>query len=301
MDTLSALVPPVERLLVRTKLAQLRRDAATGGWPTHHQPCSGIAERVSTVVTAIAPQLPQERLSLVVRYGLWSIMLDDQIDGPVADPAALDRLRDAVAAVTAGHPAGRGDPLMRGLAAIIKELSRYDRTGAMLVRFGAALRDAVAAGIDHALLGRAVRRGMAQAPTAERYLQVAARTVNYRSFAYAMLAVVIGGLSSAALDRLEPALGHAAHAVRLGNDLRSVTRDRAESTLNVLSLRTAAGAPVTPRYVLQEMDRHLQAHHDELDPLTEPAQDAPDLSLPARTLARSLRLSVGLYRLTDLR
>jgi hypothetical protein len=288
-------------MLVGSRVARLVHDAGRQAWLPRRLVDRGVRQRVSTVITAIAPWLPRERLSLLVQYGLWTVMLDDRLDSPVARPARLRRLRDAVAAATAGRTHARRDQLMGGLRGIAEQLSRYDNSGAVFARFNASLADAVNAGVEHALLGRAVSKGVSPPPTAGRYLAVAARTVNYHSFAYALLAVVAGGLSGPALDRVDAALWHAARAVRLGNDLRSVGRDRVDLTLNVLTLRGADGTPVTRRHVQREIGRHVRAHHHALKPLIGMTDEHIGLGRAARSLARSLDLSVGLYRLTDLR
>lgn len=297
MDALWTLVPQRDLPVVLANAARLEHDLGGKAWPEQLRPDPAVCRRVSFVVTAIAAQLPYDRLSLLVRYALWTIVLDDELDGPRADPGALNRLCEGVTAVVAG---GRGnDPLMMDLAGILGALADHCRAGAVLQQLGLALVDAVACGVEHAALGQAVAAGTTEPPTADQYLEVAARTVNYRSFAYALLALVAGELTGPALDRLDPALRHASHAIRLGNDLRSVPRDHAEATLNVLGLRTAAGSPVTRRYVHQQIDQHVRAHHDVLGALTGP--DHADLDLAAPALIRSLRVSLGLYQLTDLR
>ncbi|MGH3682236.1 MAG: terpene synthase family protein, partial [Natronosporangium sp.] len=134
-------------------------------------------------------------------------------------------------------------------------------------------------------------------PTAERYLAVAARTVNYHSFGYALLLAGPDPPANATVDRLEPALWDAACAVRLGNDLASVRRDRAARALNVLDLRVRDGGPVTTRRsVRRRIARHARAHDQHLSSLT-----TPELAGPARSLTRCLRVSIGLYRHSDLR
>lgn len=295
MDTLCTLVPSTEWRLVQARVARLSHDAIRASRYPSRQPKREMYRRISTIVASIAPWLPHERLLLLVRYAVWSIRLDDLIDRRGAGLATLKRLQDAVTSAIEGN-ANTGEPLFDDLAMIVKQLSTYDRSGAVLARFGAALREAVATGIAHSVLGKAVFQGNARPPTKEDYLDVAAGTVNYRSFAYALLAVVAGELPESVLDQVDPALSHAAHAVRLSNDLRSAERDQAEQTLNVLTLQDSAGNPVTQRQVRQEIGRCLCAHHDVLSRLT-----GPDLVVPAYSLARSLELSIGLYRLADLR
>jgi Terpene synthase family 2, C-terminal metal binding len=291
MEPLSGLVASHERALVRVTAAQLYQDACELAWPGPWQP--ELHRRICFMVAAIAPGLPYQRLSALARYARWSILLDDRLDGADPDPAALDRLQQAVTAVTRAKWTGP-DPVLALLARILDELARYDRSGAAVARVGTELRDAVASGVEHALLSRAVIRRRQPPPTAEQYLAMAARTVNYRSFAFALLAAGSDVWTVPAPPTIDRPLWHAAYAVRLSNDLRSVERDRAEQTLNVLCLHTAAGAGVTPRFVRAQIGHRLRAHDDALAGSVEPGQ-------VGAVLTRGLRLSVGLYRLTDLR
>ncbi|HEY8474890.1 MAG TPA: hypothetical protein VIL37_20010 [Natronosporangium sp.] len=292
MEPLSGLVSNDQRARVRVTAARLYQDACELDWPGPGQP--ELHRRVCFMIAAIAPDLPYERLSVLARYARWSILLDDRLDGPDPDPAALDRLQQAVAAVTQAGRTGR-DPVVALLARILDQLARYDRSGAAAQQVGVELRDAVASGVAHALLAQAVFHRRQPPPTAEQYLPVAARTVNYRSFAFALLAVGSDRWAVPAPASLDRPLWHAAYAVRLSNDLRSEERDRAEQTLNILRLRTRAGTGVTPRAVRAQIDRRVRAHHHALARTIQPGHPAG----PA--LTRSLQLSVGLYRLTDLR
>jgi hypothetical protein len=257
------------------------------------------------VVAAIAPRLRYDRLAVLARYARWSILLDDRLDRPEPDPRELAELREAVAAVTAGRPAPRSPgsaaaeavpELLGGILAELAALAGLEPAGAGVGRVGAELRDAVTSGVAHALLGRAVAAGQQPAPTAGQYLAVAARTVNYRSFGYALLALAGAGPaagSRAAAAAVDRALWHGAGAVRLANDLRSVDRDRSEATLNLLCLRTRSGGTVTAEEVRAAIDRRVRAHDLALA-LAGPGPAAP-------LLGRCLRLSVGLYRWGDLR
>jgi hypothetical protein len=245
-----------------------------------------MRRRICFVVAAIAPTLPPRWLSLLARYALWSFPLDDRLDASGLDPDSLARTRDAVVQVTSGSRAP-GDPLLVALVRILDEIARLDRSGALVDRFAAAVRDAVEAGVEQVLLGRAVAGGAAAPPTPEQYLALGARAANYRSFALVLLAAVAGPVPPATLDQAEPALEHASRAVRLGNDLPSVARDRAQSVLNILDLG------VTRPWVVAEIDRYVAAHDDALASL-----DA-EAAVPA--LRRSLRVTIDLFQLTDLR
>jgi hypothetical protein len=250
-----------------------------------------MCRRVCQVVAESAPETPPPRLAIVVRYALWSVILDDRLDGPGPDRAALSALRGALAeAVTPTRPPP-ADRFAGELRKIVDELAAHAPQGA--ARFGAAVLDTVDTSITHTLLGQAGAAGTAPAPTVEEYLAVAARTINYHSFGYALLAVAAGRLTGPELAVVEEALEPGAAAVRLANDLRSLARDRAERTLNVLELRTAAGAALTRAQVADLTDERMRRHDEVLAAL------GP--SPAAAMLVRSLRRSVGLYRRTDLR
>jgi hypothetical protein len=292
MGSVSVLVPRLERPAVRAKTHRLVHQLA-------HQPGGGsrLHRRVCLQVTAIAPDLPVDRLALLVRHAMWSYLIDDRLEA--GDAATQARLRDGVAAVTTGRLTRPSDPLLAELAGTVAMLSRYDGGGELLVWFGEVLRDAVAADVTQLRLARAVACGTRPLPTVERYLETAARTVNYQSFAYLLLAVSAGGLTGPQLACVNAALWQAAYAVRLGNDLRSAGRDSTpETSLNILRLRTAAGAPVTERYVRDEIDRRVRAHDSGLRALTGLGVIAEP---PARVLIRCLSQSISLYLSTDLR
>jgi hypothetical protein len=287
MGTLASLVSRTERPIVRAHAARLQRAAREQAWPGPRP--AQHRRRVCLVVAAIAPGLPAARLSLLARYALWSFVFDDVLDASGAEPDAMARICDAVAGITAGGRPPAGDPVLDALVCMRHDMSRYDRSGELVHRFGEALVDAAHAGVEQVLLGRAVAAGSRPPPTAEQYLALAARGANYRSFAFLLLAVVAGELPSSILDQLEPALWHAARAVRLGNDLPSVARDRSESGLNIIGLRTAGGEPVTRQRVLADLDRCVRAHDDALAPL---AGAGPAIL----ALRRSLRVTVDLFR-----
>jgi terpene synthase-like protein len=294
MGTLASLVARNEQPIVRAHAARLQRAAREQEWPGARP--AGLRRRVCFVVAAIAPTLPPQRLSILARYALWSFVFDDAIDASGLDPGALARIRDAVFRITTGGRAATGDLIQVGLARMLDDLSPLDRTGELVRRFGEALRDAASAEVEQVLLGRAVAAGTAAPPAAEEYLGLAARTANYRSFAFGLLAVVDGSLPTSILDRMDPALWHASRAVRLGNDLRSVARDRSSSGLNIVDLRTAGGEPVTRQRVVADIDRHVRAHDRALAPLAGAGAEA---AVPA--LRRSLRVTVDAFRIRELR
>jgi hypothetical protein len=278
------LVPAPDRPLVRARTDALCAD------PTPDLHSGGLYQRraVALTVAAMAPWLPIDKLALLLRYCLWTVHLDARLDAPLADGdagAGLDDVRRAASSVLAAlDGTGDGEP---ELAAILAGLRAHDWAGDLLAGFTEALRDAVSAGVEHAELSRRVAGGQAP-PPAERYLALAARDVNYRSVAVALLLLT----AAPGVDPFDEAIGHACRAVRLANDLRTAGKDRDDGKLNVLALRTRGGSPVSSRDVERWIDQHVDAHSALL-------VRASGRGLPAqsRALANSLRMAVGLYRL----
>lgn len=257
-----------------------------------------LRRRVTHQVAAIAPDLPVDRLELLARHAICTIRFDDLLDLRARTPDELAGLVDGVTAVILGEHGGSSNPLLATLAGIVGELAGYDRSGRTLGRYVNALQDWIAAEVAMVQLRQAVAAGRRRPPTAEEYLEIAARTVNYRSFAYALLAVTGGSLTAGQLACVDSPLWHAAWAVRLGNDLRGVQRDLGEPVWNVLWLRTGTGARVTPGYVREEIRRRANAHDDELRALSGLGAVA---AATERTLTRCLRQSVRLFLQTDVR
>lgn len=292
MGSILSVVPGPDRSRVRARAYRLWW-AATG--------VRGVTPRLRwracAQVAAIAPDLDADRLELLLRCTLWAYRLDDRAESLRHDGAALSRFRCQVAAAAAGEVAGRRDPFLADLRGILADLSRYDSTGEATAWYRGAVRDAADAEADQRQLERAVAAG-AGPPTVEQYLTVAARNMNYRSFAYALLALGAEPWTSAKLHRIDEPLWHACCAVRLANDMRGREQDHACGTLNVLELRTGSGIRVTPGYLWAQVDRLVAAHEHALAALTG-AGVISDGS--ARALTRSLAQSVRLYRGTDLR
>jgi hypothetical protein len=288
----SQLVSRPERSLVRARAHRLHRVAIREPGLTRR-----LRRRVCVHVAAAAPQLTFDRLSLLMRHTLWSYRLDNRIEAPGTEVAALERLRDAVIAVTTGEETSPADPLLVDLGRIVRDLSQYDQTGEVMPWYEDAVRDAVAAEVDQRRLERAVAAG-AEPPTAERYLEVASRNVNYRSFAYALVALTGDRLIDGQLRCLDAAVWHASRAVRLANDIRGAAQDAASGTLNVLGLRTAAGRAVTPEYAWNRVQHHVRSHDTMLQVLIRFGA-IPDA--PALALTQSITQSMRLYRRTDLR
>jgi hypothetical protein len=235
------------------------------------------------------------------------VRLDARLDEPGASLADVRRSAASVLATLDGNGDaldGTGDREPE-LAAILTGLRAHDPTrgqlarhptgrqlahdpaGGLLAGFADALRDAVAAGVEHAELSRRVTDGQPR-PTAERYLDLASRDVNYRSVGVALLLLA----GAPGVDDFDAAIGHACRAVRLANDLRTADKDRDDGKLNVLALRTRQGSQVTPADVGRWIDHHVDAHSALLV-----GASGQGLREQSRALANSLRMAVGLYRL----
>jgi hypothetical protein len=255
-----------------------------------------LAGRLAAVIAAIAtyarsgpmqlretgPEqaLDDDRQALLARYSLWMVQLDDRLDEPGADPAALRAFTEALAA-EARSGAGDGP-----LAEILAAFRRYGDTTHLVE----ALCDAMDAAVEQAA------RDPAVLPSPDEYLAVASRDINYRSFAHALVLLVGGTRPAAVLRAVDAALEPASRAVRLANDLRTVDRDLAAGRLNVLSLRHPNGGPVRVATVVRQIADAVR-HHDQL-------LGAKGLSADpaiAAALRNSLHVAIGLYRAGDLR
>lgn len=287
------LVPPADRGLVRAGAQALCADLRQWARMVPGHADDRMVERLSAIVAAVAPRLPPARLALLARYALWAVLLDDRLDAPAADPDRLRDLRDRVRDVLGTGGAPGDDRLCAALADLVARFRAAGGDPALLEAFTAALRDAVRAGVDQAVLHQQVRAGRRPPPAVGEYLVTATRDVNYRSFAYAVTLLTGARPGGAALQAIDRALTPASRAVRLANDLRSVHRDRAAGRFNVLTLRQDHGAPVHPGAVRRAIHGEVRRH----DGLLRAAGTAGHVA----TLTNSLHVAVGVYRLADVR
>jgi hypothetical protein len=265
-----------------------------------------LVERLAAVVAAVALDLERDRLALLSRYSLWTVLLDDRLDEPDADSDTLYGLLARVSAVVSGDGpvlasaepglVRAGEVLEDLLEDLLAKFRACAEGAATLSRLTDALCDAVRAGIEHASLGREVRLGRARPPSIADYLAMASRDVNYRSFAYGL--TLLGGerLDRAVLCRIDRALVPASRAVRLANDLRTFERDRAARRFNVLMLRGDDGSAVRVGAVQRQIRDQVRRHDRLLGKI--PITDA---KASVAALMNSLRVAVGVYRVADLR
>ncbi|MEV6522885.1 terpene synthase family protein [Longispora sp. NPDC051575] len=294
MKPVLRLVPVKERVVVKADAARIAADNRE--WALARVGVSGpkLCDNLALTVAAIAPGLGVRRLEILVRFSLWTFMFDDRMDDPAADVDALRAVEASVdqALGVGDRAADGGDVLVGTLERLVADLREHDREGVALPRLFDALRDDAAGSLAHALLSRRVAAGAEPLPTVPEYLEFASRSINYRSFALALL-LLLGGRSADTLDRLGPALGSACRAIRLANDLRSVERHRREGTLNALLLADPGGAPVTREAVDARVDEQVRLHDGLVGELADTGAGT--------ALVNSLRISVGMYRLGQLR
>jgi hypothetical protein len=258
----------------------------------------GLADNLALTVTAIAPTLAAEKLALLVRLGLWYYLLDEWFDGDARGRADPRKLGDSVIGIARGRrPAAPGEPLGQELATLLARFRRESRDRASVDAFVEAFVDGVAAAVEHAELTREVVAGTTELPTDEEYLAVASRHIHYRGFALALLSLVGPAPTSAGRACLDRVLESGSRAVRLANDLRTFDKDSQEGSLNILLLRDRAGEPVTTDEVERQLARHVREHDAALAACSD-----HDLSFPVTMVLRSsLRISVGVYRIADLK
>lgn len=285
---LTDLVPARQRDRVAALAPALAADAAE--WVGDVETLGPtLFDRLAVTIAAVAPDLPEPDLRLLMRHSTWLYLLDARLDETSAVAATLAA---AVSATLRGAHPPETDPFLSPLAYLRDEFRRRDRHGAMLPALDRSLADSMAATARQQDRARLLAAGTGTAPTAEDYLTDAARHINYRPFALALLLVVTAEPTADLLDGLDDALEAASRAVRLANDLRTLPKDRAERGLNVLLLSSADGTPTTTGSVTDDIRRLLADHERALAGVPADA---------ARALRAALRVSVGVYRVTDLR
>jgi hypothetical protein len=292
------LVPEPDRIRAGVKAVQVGVDNTT--WATERLGASGpkLCKNLAYAGAAIAPRLPRHKLALFNRFTLWTFVIDNMLDDPAAGPDDVRATGNAVRrSLAAGSVDGNDNPAVRVLWELIPELAAQHGEDA-LTPFADALDDDIAGSIQHSLLSRSVTAGHEPAPTAEDYLPVAARSINYRAVAHVLLLLVLDDPRSwqAHLGTLNDALTAACRAIRLANDLRSVERHRKEGALNVLLLNTAEGAPAQRHDIEKQIEQHVHDHDSALAELPGGTSSAA-----AAALINSLRVSVGVYRVGQLR
>ena len=306
MQEVLTLVPETERHTVTARANDLAEDLRRWGANLDATVSSRLADRLAITVAAIAPHLDLHRVTLLTRYSLWTYLLDDLLDNPTADPAALDTIVQQLSQRTSSDSTritsnvstskNSTPDLESGLDELLTAMSAINGATVILERLTTALRDAMDADLQHRTLARQIRHGHAVAPAAEDYLAVASRHVNYRSFAYALALLTNPAHAEHLLPTIDAALTPASRAVRLANDLRSIDRDSREGGLNILQLRHEDGAPVSEQAVRHWIDAEMRLSTGMLH--ADPTAAADKLLI---TLENSLRIAVGVYSVTDLR
>ena len=297
MNELLRFVPPSRRSLVKEKGAWLAGDVARWASSVDSQLGPPLYNNLGFAVAATAPTVSQPKLSTLVRLAAWTYLLDDRLDSTSVSMEECRRTGASVRDVLSGRrPAAARDFLESSIEGILDDLLPYDRAR-VIARLTTALVDGVDASAEHAVLSRRVVSAEMPLPSAEAYLEVASRHINYRALALTLVLLVGEPLPPGALDSIDQALVPGSRAMRLANDLRTAAKDAAEGSLNVLGLTSARdGRPVTGEDVVRQIADALQSHTEQLRSLA-----TFGLASTSRTLARCLRVGLAAYRTADLK
>ncbi|MCW2505400.1 MAG: terpene synthase [Actinomycetia bacterium] len=276
MDAVLQLVPEAERAAAAASAEWVAAEIADWASSLLGPAAPKLVRNLAYTIAAIAPGLPPDRQAVVARYSAWTFALDDRFDDPGREEAGIRALAEGVAA----------DPVLApSLAEALAGVVPYASAEAMAL-IEATVADDVRAGAEHALLSRAVFTGSEPPPSLPDYLDLASRSIGYRTIVLLLLALAECWPADAEQqDTVRDALTAGCRAVRLANDQRSAARHRAEGTLDVLLLATQKEARAM---MLASMREH----------------NAIAGTLPvaaASVLLNSLRVSVGLYQSSDLR
>ncbi len=297
MNRLLALVSRSDRSGVDALAERLREDVRNWADPAY----SGLGERLvrslCVTVASIAPKLGPEKAGLLVRFSMWCYLVDDRLDRPDVPALRLDQLgRTIQSTLRTQRAIPPDDPVATELAAMLGELRAHAPDRELVARFSEELGDGVLAAVEHAKLSRRIVRSAARRPSAEQYLDVASRHIHYRSFALCLLILCGEKPTPDAMGLVEEALSSASRAVRLMNDLRTARKDGREGSLNILALRTRAGRRTSVEQIERQVEHHMRVH----DVLLDAASALGLRKTSASVLANSLRVAVGVYRITDL-
>jgi hypothetical protein len=233
-------VPPIaSRLLVTVPVAERRRlldvarqvtaccDAWLVDFPIVRRP--SVTAACALVSTVAMPGLTVARLGLLTRWWLWIFGVDDVFD----DPAVPDERVEEWTGRFLRDPAA-DDPLLAAFGSIHDDLRRYPLYPPLSRRWRDGMAEIVRGMSRERRWSRA--RTPADQPSYATYLDNATTTIAVRP--YTVTAAILADEPPAAdlFAALDPVISTAARCFRLANDLRSAARERAEGTLNAVSL-----------------------------------------------------------------
>jgi Terpene synthase family 2, C-terminal metal binding len=208
-----------------------------------------------------APWLSVDVLHLATKIWTWITAIDDAADKFYEDYDALcvsaDRCRDVL---NGEHP-DPNDQLAVVLAEIRDGLARYPLFGDLAPLW----RDTV----DRLIAAMKFERRAADSwlaggppPALAEYLEQGSQTIGIPMYMVSLWSTMDEVELPTYVPELLPPLRESALAVRLGNDLRSYSREKLDGNLNALMLGT------TPQQLVQAIRAHVENSRRQLQPLT---------------------------------
>lgn len=257
-----------------------------GGYGNAFDPCRFDA--ISLTAAYASPWLDPGRLRAVTRTAIWICAVDDAIDERLTGAAGVSGLVRAYQAVAAGAAPDPADPLALSLAEIRAELGAMPLFRELAPLWRAACQRMLEGMRFEWETGRAVAAGEPPPPLSL-YMRHGRYSIGVPWYVLAFWMAAGEPDLPAHLDRLLPALCHAAAAVRLANDLRTCERERREGNLNALMLG------VNPERAQRRLSWHLERCQGWLQRVTV----GPVAS--ALALARLTRFTTDFYAVADYR
>jgi len=178
------------------------------------------------------PGLAMPELELLTRWTLWLVAVDDLLDDlDLPDEPVADWVWRFLGDLPSNPD--DADPLRAAVGSIQRDLSRYPLYPALGARWRADMAGMVSGMLQERDWSRAPLTGQ---PGFEEYLRNAMTTIGVYpcTVTAAILAGEPGAISE--FSALAPVIQAAARCFRLANDLGTDARERAEGTLNAVSV-----------------------------------------------------------------
>lgn len=238
---------------------------------------------------AFAPWTTKEQLRLTGRMATWAYVLDDYVEREITELDQLDELFERLNTIVRTSRADNATPMLAALSRWQAEFSQLPDYPP-LADLWAEMFDATLRGHRYDwVVGWARARGEDPDTSVEEYLE------HHDSIALGQVHVprwiVYGGSELPKhVDVLVPSLNDVSVAVRLANDLATISRERDQAGQNNLLMYD-----VSVEWVQDELANRMAAVRQRLAPLL------ADDYLPAVGLIRLAEWCVGFYAMQDLR